>query len=330
MEKHIMLPVHKLLIALLWFALGLPAQSAAQADFYVINGRTYMTSEPHETLTATFAQPDGGITTASYQGYILVHVTGVGNSYGNVLNDAFYLFTGPFTTPQNGHDGGYYQLAFGTSTLVPFSLASNARNFLIGSLPAYNPDHEYTFLLDTRLNSPGFLHFGVTDGGYSDNEGAYTITITQLVPLPGMSGRITLQGAINQAQTLIFDFRPEDGSESFTRTLTLNPDRTFTIPDLLPKRYNVRIKAEKWLAKVLFVDATAGNVTGVNTMLRAGDADNNNIVDVEDLAALIEAFDADPNAPNWQGGRADFNTDDIVDQLDLDLLIHNFDAEGDA
>src|SRR5262249_36049959 len=86
--------------------------------------------------------------------------------------------------PRNGHDGGYYQLAFGTSPLAAFSLGSNARNFLVGPLPAYDPAHNYTVILDTRLWSLGQLHFGVSDGGYSDNTGAYGITLTQLVPIP--------------------------------------------------------------------------------------------------------------------------------------------------
>jgi hypothetical protein len=138
---------------------------------------------PAETLTATFTQPDGGVTVNAYQGFVQLDVSGVGQSYADVFNDAFYLFTGPFAgSIRNGHDGGYYQLTFGTSPLAAFSLASNARNFLVGPLPAYNPAHEYRFILDTRLTSPGRLHFGVSDGGFSDNTGAYTITVTQLGP----------------------------------------------------------------------------------------------------------------------------------------------------
>jgi hypothetical protein len=36
-------------------------------------------------------------------------------------------------------------------------------------------------VLDTRLASPARLHFGVSDGGYNDNSGAYTVTVTPLV-----------------------------------------------------------------------------------------------------------------------------------------------------
>jgi hypothetical protein len=133
-----------------------------------------------ETLTATFTQPDGGMTVDTYQGLVQLHVTGVGQSYANVFNDAFYLYTNQWSGIQHGWDGGFYQLAFGTSPLPIFDLGNNADNFLVGPLPDYNPAHDYTFILNTGLSSPGHLHFGVSDGGYSDNTGAFTITVTQL------------------------------------------------------------------------------------------------------------------------------------------------------
>jgi hypothetical protein len=52
-------------------------------------------------------------------------------------------------------------------------------------------------------------------------------------------------------------------------------------------------------------------------------------VDVDDLAKLIETFDAGPGDPNWQNGIADFTCNEVVDVDDLSLLIQNFDAEGD-
>jgi hypothetical protein len=38
--------------------------------------------------------------------------------------------------------------------------------------------------VDTRLASPARLHFGVSDGGYNDNSGAYTITVTPVFASP--------------------------------------------------------------------------------------------------------------------------------------------------
>jgi hypothetical protein len=158
--------------------------TVAAATDYIINGKKYMVSTPQETLTATFTVPDGGVTTSAYYGYVLVNITGVGQSYVTNYNDAFYLYTGVFNPPVNGHDGGYYQLAFSTSTLMAFDAGNDATNSLVGSLPPYTASHNYTVILNTGLTTAGQLHFGVSDGGFSDNTGAYTIQVTQLVPAP--------------------------------------------------------------------------------------------------------------------------------------------------
>lgn len=154
-----------------------------QEQRFLINGQDYIASGPLETLIAVFTQSDGGVSTATYTGYILLHVAGVGQSDNQVFNDAFYRYTDHFANAPN-RDFFFYQLAFGTSPLPVHDPSVNAIRFLVGSLPPYNPAHEYTIILNTGLTTPGRLHFGVSDGGFSDNSGAYTIEIKQLVPAP--------------------------------------------------------------------------------------------------------------------------------------------------
>ena len=132
-----------------------------------------------ETITATFTQPDGGVTTGLYSGIVHVTVSGVGQSWGPDLNDAFYVYDpGPPT-----HHVDYYQLTFGTSTLIPFAPSQDAYLSIVGALPAYNSNHTYSFDLNTGALNPTQLHFGVSDGNFSDNAGSYTITISA-VPEP--------------------------------------------------------------------------------------------------------------------------------------------------
>lgn len=143
---------------------------------------------PIETLTAAFTAPDGGVTVHGYDDQVLITVSGFGSSLGDCLNDAFYVFSGcPGGIYHDGNGAwlAYYQLSFGTSPLVAYDPDQNADNFLIGALPDYNPTHEYSFILDTGVNSPEFLHFGVSDGQFQDNAGAYQITVSQVgVPEP--------------------------------------------------------------------------------------------------------------------------------------------------
>src|SRR5262249_37555407 len=60
------------------------------------------------------------------------------------------------------------------------------------------------------------------------------------------SGKITLQSSVNQAQPLLFVFRPTNGGQTFSRTLTLNVDRTFTLTDIPRDRFHLWIKGDKW------------------------------------------------------------------------------------
>jgi hypothetical protein len=150
----------------------------------IIDDAKYIRGPRSETITAVFNRPDGGVTRALYKGYVLVTVKGYGISYNDdSVNDAFYLFTGLFKDhPQNGHDGGFYQLTFSTQPIESRALGSNAIHSILGGVPAYNPLHEYTFVLDTKTDTFSNLHFGVSDGGFDENRGAFVITVSQLVP----------------------------------------------------------------------------------------------------------------------------------------------------
>jgi hypothetical protein len=164
-------------------ALFVPASRAI-----VIDGTNYVSSGPTENLTAVFTTPTGGVTTNLYSGYVLVEVSGSGHSAGTQSNDAFYVYT-PGPTPY--HTRAYYLLTFGTSPLVPFNFLQGAGFSLVYDVaagletgvdyvPPYNSAHTYSIVLDSRLLAPGSLYFGVSDGNFSDNGGAFNISVAQL------------------------------------------------------------------------------------------------------------------------------------------------------
>ena len=148
-----------------------------------------------------------------------------------------------------------------------------------------------------------------------------------------IGGTITLQDIFNVAQTLFGIFRPIGGyallyPEVFTREITLNPDGSFNLDTVPPGTYEVSVKGAKWLRKNVMLDNSTGPVTTFALDLLAGDANDDNSVDVFDLALLIQAFNSVPGDPNWNEA-CDFNCDSSVDIFDLDLLIRNFNTEGD-
>jgi hypothetical protein len=118
-----------------------------------------------------------------------VLVSGTGYSLWSNINDAFHGVPGGSPL-----DSQYYQLNLGwtSAPLVPLSgEARNITNFImfvegVGSVsPGYTPayesvTHTYHFVVDTGLWSAQQLQFGVSDGNFGDNGGAYDITVWQL------------------------------------------------------------------------------------------------------------------------------------------------------
>ncbi len=133
-----------------------------------------------EVITVDFTQPNGATTTGLYSGIVDITISGTGFSFGPEWNDAFYIYS--MGTPYQG--SYYYQLSFGTEPLVPLDPGQNATNFLVGVVPDYNPDHVYSFQLNTGVSTPMQLHFGVSDGNFSDNGGSFEVTVSQAIPEP--------------------------------------------------------------------------------------------------------------------------------------------------
>lgn len=128
-----------------------------------------------ESFSTPFGTPSTG-STQQYSGRVNITVSGIGASNSTALNDAFYNVPSGSVEPS-----GYYQLGFGTSPLSPYD-AANAIVNLLGARPAYNAAHIYSFALNLGA-TPTNLYFGVTDGQFQDNSGAFQISISP-VPEP--------------------------------------------------------------------------------------------------------------------------------------------------
>ena len=178
---------------LLVLAVILSGAGQGMADL-TIGGVDYYESGPSETVTAVFTTPDGGVTVGTYSGLVKLTVSGTGQSLASYFNDAFYVLRASGPT----HYGHYYQLAFDTQPLVPFNPARDVKHFIFYDLdadvevtptyvPTYAPAHVYSFVVDTGAVVPTDLHFGVSNGMFGDNSGAFAVEVTQLqeVPVPG-------------------------------------------------------------------------------------------------------------------------------------------------
>ncbi len=155
-----------------------------------------------------------------------------------------------------------------------------------------------------------------------------------------LSGTVKLEGPVNSAVPLTFDFCAVDRAFFLEKTVTPAANGAFSVADLPPGQYNVYVKGGKWLREPLSIsgsatlDLRAGDQSGaivqsVNDWLPAGDSNNDNSVDSTDFTALIGSFNSDASVPG--GGydvTADFNNDGFVDSSDFTLLIGQFNNVG--
>ncbi len=142
-----------------------------------------------------------------------------------------------------------------------------------------------------------------------------------------VAGTVALQGIVNAAQPIGFTFRPTVGS-AFTRNATLTASGGYSLTNIPAGTYTLSIKGAKWLRKNIAVNSGAGNVANANATLRAGDANNDNFVDISDLILLIGAYNQSSPAAGYNA-TADFNADGSNDIADLLLLISNYNQQGD-
>jgi hypothetical protein len=189
---------------------------------------------------------------------------------------------------------------------------------------------QLTFDSDIGVTAGDIIEFAVGYGGNgwaSDGVGL-SATIAESTASVTISGRVLLQAAATQAHSVTFEFRPMDGSGTFSRTMTLNADGTYSLSNIPRKNYTVWIKGTKWLAKTVAVNATNGNVSNVDASLFVGDANIDNFVDVRDLLRLIAAYNKFSSADGYSEA-ADLDGNGANDITDLLFLIANYNKQGD-
>jgi subtilisin family serine protease len=159
--------------------------------------------------------------------------------------------------------------------------------------------------------------------------GGVTKTASIKVKTPvTVKGKVLLEGVVNSAQPINFEFRPQDGTASFNKTATLAADGSFSFSGIPARVYKVAVKGHKWLQHLVTVDPTLGTVSNLTINLLAGDIREDNKVDINDLGVLASAFGSTPSSGSWNEA-ADLNCDGKVDITDLGLLSNNYGKTGD-
>lgn len=160
------------------------------------------------------------------------------------------------------------------------------------------------------------------NGGNGRNDGGVG-TIYYGTPVT-ISGTVTLQNCQNPVQPINFTLRAGSVSYTISRTLSSTGAYSLLVP---PGSYTLAIKGRKWLQATAAANAASGSISNVNVTLKAGDATNDNLVDIQDLLLLIGAYNSNSASAQWNEA-ADLNCDGAVDITDLLLLIGNYNTAG--
>jgi hypothetical protein len=96
--------------------------------------------------------------------------------------------------------------------------------------------------------------------------------------------------------------------------------------EILPGTYKVLVKHAMYLQRLLTVNLT-GDQTETVTQLLAGDADNNNIINIFDIGITSVSFGLNATQPGYDN-RSDFDNNNIINIFDYALLSVNFGQSG--
>jgi hypothetical protein len=143
-----------------------------------------------------------------------------------------------------------------------------------------------------------------------------------------ISGTVTLQGSVNEAQSITFQIQPTSNLSSITtQTVTLNSSGAYTLTGITPGTYNIAAKGDRWLQAVVPNVNAASAASGVDFTLLPGDLNGDNQISLADLLLLLKAYGSTPNSSDWNPV-ADLNCDGQVSLTDLLLLLKNYGAVG--
>ncbi|MBK8021564.1 MAG: hypothetical protein IPK19_09075 [Chloroflexi bacterium] len=147
-------------------------------------------------------------------------------------------------------------------------------------------------------------------------------------PLATLTGTIGLEGRAPGTPAMGVTLAVSlTGTTTSNHTPTTNNSGVFTLTNLTPGSYAVRVKHAQSLAEVQNIVLLSGNNPIDFGMLRTGDANNDNAVTIGDFSILAAAFGTLSPGVGYDA-RADFNGDNSVNIADFSLLATNFGQSG--
>jgi hypothetical protein len=144
-------------------------------------------------------------------------------------------------------------------------------------------------------------------------------------------GRLELQNYEGEMPHIVtFVLRdPSTGEIVAEHDTYLDAEGNFDVPAPVGQ-LELSVKVSHWLRRAVLVDTTLGDVEGLVLSLINGDANDDNVVDGEDLAMVVQNYGSScwDDCPE-DGLPGDLNGDLVVDDNDLLIVLFNFGQQGD-
>lgn len=154
------------------------------------------------------------------------------------------------------------------------------------------------------------------------------------VAAPVLVGHVTWQGrtaqpSVRQQLPITLTLKLGATSTDYPAQITdVSGFFTVTLAGLPSGTYGWRVKDPKYLASSGTVALAGANTTQVEMgTMRAGDANDTNIVNAQDFTILKATFGKTQGEPGYDD-RADFTGDSVVNALDFNLVKNNFGFGG--
>lgn len=262
---------------------------------------------------------------------------------GNYANDLNLLLTGTNTIPISGiadpHVMVWAQLALESGYDWFSILTANNGESQFGERVRFTGTAPWAALLapigaasSTRIQFKLTTDYSIVDDGVHVDDISIVGEAQTSVALSNVSG-------IFRFSSLATGALPPGGAVIEVRPVgSTAPVMAYSVPlgslgqfaMVVPRGdYDVSLKIGSWLRRTFRVNASGGDVTGIDVTFTNGDVNGDNSVNLVDFLMLRAAFGSTSASPNWNEN-ADLNRDGTVNATDFLILRGNLGRTGDS
>ncbi|MEO0595625.1 MAG: Ig-like domain-containing protein, partial [Chloroflexota bacterium] len=157
-----------------------------------------------------------------------------------------------------------------------------------------------------------------------------SVTISENATLAGsvdLQGRPIAPNAQWSVPLTVNLYEPGTTNLVYAFNTTTDNSGNFTVEGIAPGEYDVAVKNPKTLQVVENLTLVTGNNDYDFGLLLAGDANNDNLITLQDFSIVTGSFNQAQGDPDYDD-RADFNENNFVNLQDFSLLSANFNTAG--